>query len=169
MPVRYNRVAGDSQYGTTPVDVPLHLLDEGLGTVRLWLRELPAGLAQELEDHTAAGGDPLFAVREIVRWGVAGHDPNEFLEETPQGLVPIPYQSVPEQYHGKEWPVASPQTLDLYEKALPQANFLHSIRGALTWYHAGLIPTPRQIWDAAKPKAATDPLAEAGAPKTQAA
>lgn len=171
MPVRFNRVAGDSQYGTTPVDVPLHLLEESLGTVRLWLRELPAGLAQELEDHTTVGGDPIFAVREMVRWGVAGHDPNDFLEETPDGLVPIPYQSDEGLYHEKMWRIASDATLSMYEHALPGAQFLHSIRGVLSWYQAGLIPTPRQIWDSAKPKVKADPLAAAPeeAPKTQAA
>lgn len=171
MAVRYNRAAGDSRYGITPVEVPLHLLDESLGTVHLYLRELPAGLAQELDDHTQAGGDPLFAVREMVRWGVAGHDPNDFLEETPEGLMPLPYQSEEARYHEKSWPVASESTLLMYERALPKAMFLHAIRGALSWYLAGIIPTPRQIWDASKPKVKSDPLAEAppAAPKTQAA
>lgn len=171
MAVRFNRVAGDSQYGTTPIDVPLHLLDESLGTVLLYLRELPAGLAQELEDQAATEEGIGEAIRQLVRWGVAGHDAADFLEETPEGLRPIPYQSEMSEYHGKQWPIASLQTLTMYERALPKGMFLHAIRGALSWYQSGLIPTPRQIWDSAKPRVKADPLVRAPveAPKTQAA
>lgn len=148
MAVIFNRVAGVSQYGTTPVEVPLSLIDESLGAVRLRLRELPEGLRRELDDRAKAGDET--ALREVVAWGVAGHDPNDFLEETPNGLKPLPYASTIAEYQGKEWPIASPETVDMYQRVLPQGVFLHSIKGALTLYHSGVVPTARTLWDMAR-------------------
>lgn len=161
MPVLFNRVAGVSQYAATPVDVPLHLLDEIQGTVKLWLRELPAGLAQEFDDQLKdANGDTLSVLREVARWGVAGHEPNDFLEQQADGSVtPILYKVDTATYHDKSWPVAHPETVALYEHALPKGMFLHSIRAALSWYQGGVVPTPRVLWDAAKPKETPRPLA----------
>jgi hypothetical protein len=151
MPLLFNRVAGDTVYSMTWVEVPVHLLDESLGAVRLRLRELPAGLLAELEDKIKEGSDP-FALLMLVAWGVADHDPNDFLQATPEGQIPIPYRSTPGTYHGKEWLIAHPDTVDLYEHALPNGVFLQSIRAALAWYHVGVVPSPRLQWDSARPQ-----------------
>lgn len=161
MAIRFNRVAGVSQYGTVSVEVPLHLMNESLGTVRLWLRELPAGLAKELEARVTEE-DPLEALRQIAAWGVAGHEASDFLQQCDdETTVPILYKSVIGTYHNGEWPVAHPDTVSMYEHALPKGMFLYSIRAALSWYQIGIVPTPRQIWDSAKPKKEVIPLDEA--------
>ena len=152
MPIRFSRTP-DSQFGTTPVNVPLSLFDESLGSVRLWLRELPAGLADELAERFAAAEDKRECLREYAAWGVSGHEASDFLDEAADGsLTPISYQSEVSSYHCRESRVTHSDTLDLYEHALPQLMFLYSIRAALSWYHVGVVPTPRQLWDSAKAK-----------------
>lgn len=150
MAIIFNRVAGVSQYGTTLVEVPLSLLDDSLGTVRLRLRELPEGLRAELDDRLKVKSSDLSTLRELVAWGVAGHEAEDFLEETSEGLKPLPYHSEAGSYQNKEWPIASQATLDMYQRVLPQGLFLHSIRAAITLYHSGMVPTPKNIWEAVK-------------------
>jgi hypothetical protein len=159
MALRFTRVAGVTQYAMTPVEVPVNLVDESLGTIHLRLREIPAGLNVEL--HNRMRADDFDAIPELIAWGVAGHDPNEFMEEAPDGtLTPIPYQSDTAEYHGKVYAVAHPDTVRLYQDALPKGLLLYSIRAALLWYQSGIVPTPRQLWDSAKPKKEALPNAE---------
>jgi hypothetical protein len=159
VPIRYTR-GPDSQYAKTLVEVPVHLLDPSLGTVRLYLRELPAGLYQELEDGQRDGGDPLDVARQIVRYGVAGHVAEDFVGEAEDGTYsPIPYQGDTLPYGDRVLPVVSEETLRLYEHALPRGLFLYSVRTALRYYMGGLVPTPQQIWDSARP-ATGRPLSE---------
>jgi hypothetical protein len=158
MPIRFTR-GPDSQYAKTPVDVPVHLLDESLGTVRLILREPPAGWVRELEDNPNQTPDEV--LRQWARWGVAGHRAEDFLEEGEAGEKPIPYTGSTATYHNATFAVASEDTLDLYERVLPKKMFLHSIRAAIAFYIGGVVPTPRQIWDSAKPKEKAPPLPSA--------
>jgi hypothetical protein len=143
----------DSQYGTTLCEVPVSLVDESLGTVRLYLRELPALLAQELDTQFAASTDKIPTLREYARWGVAGHEASDFVEELHYGeMASIPYKSQEVEYADRCWRVASDDTVSLYQHALPQALLLYSIRAALAYYHGGIVPTARLLWDSTKPK-----------------
>ena len=170
MAIRFNRVAGSSQYATTPVEVPVHLLNPALGSVRLYLRELPAGLWREWEEDFAStrGEQQAALLKKIIAWGVAGHDPNDFLEDTPEGLKPILYKSSADTYHGLSSSIAHPETVAMYSHVLPDVVLLHSIHAALRYYHLGVIVTPQQLWDAAKtpPKSNGTPAPLAESPTT---
>jgi hypothetical protein len=75
------------------------------------------------------------------------------MEETPEGVLrPIPYRDHQVEYHGKLFTVAHPDTVALYEGAMPQSFLIQCLRIAMSFYHLGTIPCARAVWDAFKKK-----------------
>jgi hypothetical protein len=161
MTIRFSRAAGDARFSITKVLIPLSILQRSLGAVELSLRDLPHDLYTLLSTRYTEERGSADVLKEIVAWGVAGHRAEDFVEEDNGRETPLPYKSKTVSYMGRDWSVASDETIALYESVLPRGVFLFSIKAALDLYHAGHLPTPDQLWELSKPREAKtkDPLA----------
>jgi hypothetical protein len=95
------------------------------------------------------------AHREIVRWGVADHRGEDFIN---RGAA-VSFVGEEATFLGQRFRVAAPVDLALYERAVdrkpgePAGPLFGALVRAVELYQEGKIETPAEVWERAKPEA----------------
>jgi len=107
---------------------------------------------EEISSVGAAFGSVRDAQLEVIKWAVCGHNEKDFLVKG----APTPFESVDIVVSGVRYSVASPRMLRLYSLASPESidalhtSFIANLAHIARQFQVGTIPTPKEIWDAAR-------------------
>lgn len=122
--------------------------------------ELIASVTAELINvkQLASAWQLLFIARkELVTWGVAGHNPESFKQRG----TPIPFESVLEAWEGVSYSLCSGRMIGLYSH--PRVGIMAPLADAVRAFNDDRWATPEEIWE--KAKKAAEPAKKEGEAK----